>query len=128
MNKLKTFDSSGFNGKSYFQEDGRPNYLVCQPINKYIKLNGNTLYILSWQSKGLSSESVTTPSIINNFLNPSLNYLGTKIRLEFSGSCLKQSNISHTHEKVVNIYIVYETNKNENTISNTPNTPNTYLN
>ena len=89
LNKLKTFDSSGFNGKRLFEEDGRPIYLVFQPINKYTKLNGNTLYILSWRSKGLSSESVTIPSIINNFLNPSLNYLGTKIRLRFSGSCLK---------------------------------------
>ena len=28
LNKLKTFDSSYFNGKSYFEKDGRPNYLI----------------------------------------------------------------------------------------------------
>ena len=33
LNKLKTFDSSYFNGKSYFEEDGRPNYLIFQPLN-----------------------------------------------------------------------------------------------
>ena len=27
LNKLKTFDSSYYNGTSYFEEDGKPNYL-----------------------------------------------------------------------------------------------------
>ena len=35
LNKLKTFDSS-FIGKSHFEEDGTQNYLVFQPLNKYI--------------------------------------------------------------------------------------------
>ena len=29
-------------------------------------------------------------------------------RVKFDGSCLQQSKISYTHEKVVNIFIVYE--------------------
>ena len=33
---------------------------------------------------------------------------GTKTRVKFIGSCLKQPKISYTHGKVVNIYIVYE--------------------
>ena len=49
----------------------------------------NSDYILSWKSKGLSDENIT-PSTPHNFLNPSLNYLGTKTRVRFSGSCLKQ--------------------------------------
>ena len=32
LNKLKTFDSSYFIGKSHFDEDGTQNYLVFQPI------------------------------------------------------------------------------------------------
>ena len=36
--KLKTFDSSYFIGKSHFEEDGTPNYLVFQPLNKYFKV------------------------------------------------------------------------------------------
>ena len=28
LKKLKTFDSSYFNGRSYFEEDGTPNYLI----------------------------------------------------------------------------------------------------
>ena len=34
LNKLKTFDSSYFIGKSHFEEDGTQNYLVFQPISK----------------------------------------------------------------------------------------------
>ena len=34
LNKLKTFDSSYFIGKSHFEEDGTQNYLVFQPLSK----------------------------------------------------------------------------------------------
>ena len=39
---------------------------------------------------------------------PALNYYGTKTRVKFTESCLKQSKISYTHGKIVNIYIFYE--------------------
>ena len=66
----------------------------------------NTLSILSWQSKGLSNENIDPPT---TSLSPSINYVGNKIRVKFTGSCLKQSNkLTYTHKKVVNIYIVYE--------------------
>ena len=38
--KLKTFDSSYFIGKNYFEEDGTQNYLAFQPISRYFKING----------------------------------------------------------------------------------------
>ena len=47
LSKLKTFDSSYFIGKSYFEEDGTQNYLVFQPINRYFKVITNTDYISS---------------------------------------------------------------------------------
>ena len=69
-------------------------------------MNTNTLYILSWQPKGLSTETIDPPS---TSLSLSINYVGNKIRVKFTGSCLKQSNkLTYTHGKVVNIYIVYE--------------------
>ena len=37
LNKLKTFDSSYFTGKSHFEEDGVQNYLVFQPIIGILK-------------------------------------------------------------------------------------------
>ena len=46
LNKLKTFDSSYFIGKSHFDEDGTQNYLVFQPLNKYFKLMTNKLHII----------------------------------------------------------------------------------
>ena len=44
LNKVKTFDSSYFIGKSHFEEDGTQNYLVFQPVNKYFKVITNTDY------------------------------------------------------------------------------------
>ena len=119
LNKLKTFDSGYFIRKSHFEEDGTQNYLVFQPMYRYFKID-NSDYVLSWKSKGLSNESITPLSAPNNFLSPSLNYLGTKIRVKFSGSCLKQDKITYTHGKIVNIYIVYEINKKDNTIISDP--------
>ena len=71
LNKLKTFDSSYFIGKIYFEEDGTQNYLVFQPIHKYFEfLNiSNEWYITSWKSKGLSEESIKPPVTSNNSLN-----------------------------------------------------------
>ena len=106
LNKLKTFDSSYFIGKSHFEEDGTQNYLIFQLIYKYFKLNTNTLFILSWQSKGLSTETIDPPTTSLSLL---IDYVGNKIRVKFTESCLKQSNkISYTHKTIVNIYIVYE--------------------
>ena len=55
LNKLKTFDSSYFIGKSHFEGDGVQNYLIFQPLNKYFKVITKTDYVSSWKSKGLSA-------------------------------------------------------------------------
>ena len=96
LNKLKTFDSNYFIGKSHFDEDGTQNYLVFQPLNKYFKLITNTLSILLWQSKGLSTKNIDPPT---TSLSPSINYVDNKIRVKFNGSCLKQSNKHRLMEK-----------------------------
>ena len=102
LNKLKTFDSSYFIGKSHFEEDGTLNYLVFQSINRYFKLIANTDYISSWESKGLSTERIKPSTTSENSLTPRLNYYGNKVRVKFIGSCLKQSVISYTHETYFN--------------------------
>ena len=113
LNKLKTFDSGYFIGKSHFEGDGVQNYLVFQPLNKYFKVitNANTKYISSWQSKGLSDESIKPPATSDHKFNPKVNYYGTKTRLEFRPSCLKQDKSKFDHGKMINIYIVYEIDK-----------------
>ena len=121
LNKLKTFDSSYFIGKSHFEEDGAENYLVFQTMYRYFKLNTNTSSILLWKSKGLSNKNIDPPT---TSLSPSINYVGNKIRVKFNGSCLKQSNkVTYTHKKIVHIYIVYElgassSNVNDPTLKN----------
>ena len=48
LNKLKTFDSGYFIGKSHFEEDGTQNYLVFQPMYRYFKIIadvGNGCYV-----------------------------------------------------------------------------------
>ena len=112
--KLKTFDSSDFIGKSHFEEDGTQNYLVFQPLNKYFKLIASTDYVSSWKSKGVSAETIKLPSTSDNSLTPAVSYYGTKTRVKFIGSCLKQPKISYTHGNVVNIYIVYELGASNN--------------
>ena len=77
-------------------------------MNKYFKLNANTENLLSRKSKGLSAESIKPPTTSDNSLTPALCYYGTKTRVKFTGSCLKQLKTSYTHGKVVNIYIIYE--------------------
>ena len=41
IKKLQTFDSSYFNGKNYFDEDGTQNYLVFLLISRYFSLMKN---------------------------------------------------------------------------------------
>ena len=93
LNKLKTFNSSYFIGKSHFEEDVTQNYLVFQPINKYFKVVANTDYVSSWKSKGLSTETIKPPKTSDNSLTPAVSYYGTKTKVKFTGTCLKQPKI-----------------------------------
>ena len=110
LKKLKTFDSSYFIGKSHFEEYGTQNYLVFQPMYRYFKrIAGvdNGSYIYYWQSKGLSDERINSITTSNYSITPFLDFYGTKTRVEFSGSCLKEGSVTFNHKKVVNVYIVY---------------------
>ena len=110
MNQLKTFDLSFFIVKSHFDEDGKQNYLVFQPIIRYFKVNmiTNTGYVLSWKSKGLSDESIKASATSDNSLTTELSYCGTKTRVKSNGSCLQQSKIPYKHSIIINIYIAHE--------------------
>ena len=57
---------------------------------------------------GLSDETINPTSKSDNSLTPTLSYYGTKTRVQFTGSCLKQPKISYNHRAIVNIYIAYE--------------------
>ena len=68
----------------------------------------NTDYVSSWKSKRLSAGNITSANTSNNSLTPAFSYYGTKTRVRFNGSSLKQPKISYTLKNVVNVYIVYE--------------------
>ena len=91
IKKLGAYNSSYYSGKKYFdEEDGKQNYLVFLPKGKYFKLNSVAFIIdrvLSWQSKGLSNESIKPPATSNS-LNQKLNYYSTRTRVQFIGLLL----------------------------------------
>ena len=107
--------------KSHFEEDGTQNYLVFQPIYRYFKAFSITKYleyVSEWKSTGWFNESFKAISTSDNSLDPTLSYYGTKIRVKFTGDCLKQTKITYTHGKVVNIYIAYELGASSSNNSN----------
>ena len=81
---------------------------------KIIAAVGNGSYIYHWKSKGLSDGRINSIETPNYSITPNLDYYGTKTRVGFDGSCLKQDKVTFNHEKVVNIYIVYEISKAAN--------------
>ena len=54
------------------------------------------------------NESIKPPTTSDNSLTPILNYYGTKAKVSFDMSCLKQDKVTFNHGKIVNIYIVCE--------------------
>ena len=62
----------------------------------------------------MSDERVNSITPSSYKVTPQLSYYGTKTRVEFNGSYLKQDSVTFNHGKVVNIYIVYEINKSIN--------------
>ena len=50
--------------------------------------------VLSWTSKGFSNESIKPPITSDNSLTPVLNCYGTKTKVSFDMSCLKQDKIT----------------------------------
>ena len=45
-------------------------------------------------------------------LNPSVDYVSTKARVNFNGDCFKQAKISFDPGKIVNVYFFYEKERN----------------
>ena len=117
LKKLKTFDLSCFRGNNHFEENGTQNYLVFQAIYRYFKRIvgvGSGNYIYFWKSKELSDERINFITASNYSITPELSHYGTKTKVKFSGSCLKQDKATYNHGTIVNIYIVYEISKNYN--------------
>ena len=77
-------------------------------MDRYFNKISNTNHILEWKSKELSDEVIKPLATSDNGLAPPLSYFGTKTRVKFDGSFLKQDKSTYNHGKIVKIYIVYE--------------------
>ena len=93
-------------GKSHFEEDGTQIYLVFQPICRYFKKiagvgGGNCIYL--WKSKGLSDERLNSNAASSYSIIPELRFYGTKTRVEFNESCLRQDKVTNSYGTIVNI-------------------------
>ena len=73
---------------------------------------GSGNYIHFRKSKRLSDERLDSIIASNYKITPELSFYGTKTKVEFNGSCLKQDKVTYNHGTMVNIYIVYEISKN----------------
>ena len=104
LKKLGTFDSIYFCGKSHFDKDGTQNYLVFQPMYRITFISGNL-------KDFLTKELIL---LLHLAIKLQLSYYGTKTRVKFNGSCLKQDSVTFNDGKVLNNYIVYEINKSMN--------------
>ena len=81
---------------------------------KWLEGVGSGSYIYFWKSKGLSDERIDSITACKYKITPELSFYGTKTRVEFNGSCLKQDKVTLNQGTIVNIYIVYEITKNYN--------------
>ena len=85
--ELQTYYLSLFISQNYFLNDGAQCYLILQ----LLKSLGDTEKVVSWKSKGLLTEKLTTPTTTDNSLSPSMKwYKNSKFCLIFKGNCLKQ--------------------------------------
>ena len=115
MKKLKTFHSSYFISKSHLVENDVQNYLVFQPMKRYFKrVSNDNEYITPWKSKGFFDEVIKSIATSNYKITPQLSYYGTKTKVKFNGSCLKEDKAKFNYERIVNINIVYEISRNFN--------------
>ena len=74
-----------------------------------LKRLGDTENFVSWKSKGLSTEKLTTLTTTDNSLSLSINWYGdSNFCLSFKGSCLKQKNTTFTPLKRIIFLIVHK--------------------
>ena len=76
-------------------------------MSRYVKKIagvGSGNYIYFWKSKCLSDERINSITASNYSITPELSYYGTKARVKFNGSCLKQDKVTCNHETIVTIY------------------------
>ena len=60
----------------------------------------------------MSDERLNSNTASIDSITPEVSFFGTKIRVKFNGSFLKQDKVKYSHGTIVNICIIYEISKN----------------
>ena len=91
------FDPSYIRGKSHFEDDGSQNYLVFQPVYKYLRLtisDHRHLQIAIFQHGNLKDCLIKVLNLLLLLsLVPGLNHINSKLSVNYDGSCLKQQKV-----------------------------------
>ena len=87
---------------------------------------GSGNYIYLWKSKRLPDEKTNSLTASNHIITTQISHYGTKARVKFSGSYLKQDKATYNDGTIVNVYVVYEISKNYN-ISSYPELENYFF-
>ena len=81
--------------------------LVLQTLYYTLKRLGDTEQVVSWKSEGLSSEKLTTPTINDNSLSPSIKWnKNSNFCLIFKLSCLKHKSAACTPSDII-IFLLF---------------------
>ena len=81
--------------------------LVLQTLYYTLKRLGDTEQVVSWKSEGLSSEKLTTPTINDNSLSPSIKWnKNSNFCLIFKLSCLKHKSAGCTPPDII-IFLLF---------------------
>ena len=78
-NSKTSHDLSLFVSKSYFIIDGAQLYLILQSLYYTLKRLGDTEKVVSWKSKGLSTEKRSALTTTDNSLSPPNGWYKIKI-------------------------------------------------
>ena len=101
-----TNGNSILNGARYFTQDGSQNCSIFQPFIKYFKSITNDV-IMTWNSKGLSDESIKPLAISGNSLNLMLDYFNKPtFRVEFNERYFIIDSAGFSSKKI-NFYVIY---------------------
>ena len=74
----------------------------------------------------MSDKKINSIETSNHSTTPNLSDSGTKTKVDFKGSCLKQDTVTFNHGTIIDIYLVYEISKNF-TISRYPTLENCFF-
>ena len=88
---MQAFDSILFVGQNYFFSDGVQLCLTFPPLCYTLKTLSNSENLISWKSKGLSTEKIPSSFITANSFSPTIKFHeDSKFCVIFKLSCLKQ--------------------------------------